>query len=194
MRTLKNQYDVWEDRPKLEASEEVASSGIWNQSVDDLRDQGQILHCCMGEDNAKVDFIFHENHDAGYDGKLDELQRLQVNRGHFRFSLVARNYTGRPIKNKFVSIFFANGCNKTPSKSVIFTRANEQSPWNQPQEHPLMCEGNFSEVFRNAFLIPTRRHGTCLMIFRDEHTFVFNEEMEQVSKVNYQRDKIGVLI
>ena len=73
MRTLKNQYEVWEDRPKLEATEEVDSSGIWNQSVDDLRDQNLILHCCMSIDNSKVDFVFHENTDEDGDGRLDEV-------------------------------------------------------------------------------------------------------------------------
>ena len=73
MRTLKNQYEVWEDRPKLEANEEVGSSGIWNQSVDDLRDQSLILHCCMAKDNSKVDFIFHENSDVDGNDRLDEV-------------------------------------------------------------------------------------------------------------------------
>ena len=38
VRTLKNMYEVWEDRPKLEASEVVKSGGIFNQCIDFLRD------------------------------------------------------------------------------------------------------------------------------------------------------------
>ena len=30
VRTLRNLYEVWEDRPKLEATEEVKSGGIFN--------------------------------------------------------------------------------------------------------------------------------------------------------------------
>lgn len=63
-RTLKNEYDVWEDRPKILASEEVGSAGLWNQSVDLLRDQEQILHCCMAMDNSQVDFVFHKDEGA----------------------------------------------------------------------------------------------------------------------------------
>lgn len=93
-----------------------------------------------------------------------------------------------------IFVVFANGCNKTPSKTIVFKRADENSPWQQPQEYPLECEGNFSEVFRNAFIIPTRKNGNCLMIFRDEHTFVFDENMQEVTRVNYQNDRIKVLI
>lgn len=32
------------------------------------------------------------------------------------------------------------------------------------------------------------------MIFRDEHTFVFDENMQEVTRVNYQNDRIKVLI
>ena len=114
------------------------------------------------------------------------MQRISVSREHYRFGLVAKNYTGSPIKNKFVAVLFANGCNKTPSKTLVFTRPDEFSPWNDPpQGYPNSCEGNFSEVFRHAFLVPTKEHGTCLMIFRDEHTLVFNEQMEEVTRVNY---------
>lgn len=187
-------YEVWEDRPKLEASEVVKSGGIFNQCIDFLKDQDQILHTCLGEDNSKIDFIFHEARDEGLDGRLDELQRISVDRKHFRFGLVAKNYSGRPIKNKMIFVVFANGCNKTPSKTIIFKRSDENSPWQQPQEYPLECEGNFSEVFRNAFIIPTRKNGNCLMIFRDEHTFVFDENMQEVTRVNYQNDRIKVLI
>jgi len=45
-------------------------------------------------------------------------------------------------------------------------------------------------VFRNAFLVPNKTHGTCLLIFRDEHAIVFNDKMEQLSKVNYKKDRI----
>ena len=38
VRTLKNMYEVWEDRPKLEASEVVKSGGIFNQCIDFLKD------------------------------------------------------------------------------------------------------------------------------------------------------------
>jgi hypothetical protein len=51
---------------------------------------------------------------------------------HFRFGLVAKNYSGRPIKNKMIFVVFANGCNKTPSKTIIFKRSDENSPWQQP--------------------------------------------------------------
>ena len=32
------------------------------------------------------------------------------------------------------------------------------------------------------------------MIFRDEHTFLFDENMVEVTRVNYQKDRIKVLI
>ena len=37
-RTLKSECDVWEERPKIVACEEVGSLGLWNQSVDKLTD------------------------------------------------------------------------------------------------------------------------------------------------------------
>jgi len=78
---------------------------------------------------------------------------------------------------------------------VIFTRADEKSPWGkEPEVHPLNCDEGFSEVFRNAFLVPNKTHGTCLLIFRDEHAIVLNDKMEQLSKVNYKKDRIVQLI
>jgi hypothetical protein len=42
--------------------------GIWNQTVDDLQDQNQILHVCKANNSTDVDFIFHEADDVGNDG------------------------------------------------------------------------------------------------------------------------------
>ena len=79
------------------------------------------------------------------------------------------------MPNKFISLLFANGCHKIPAKALIFTRKNETSPWDDPVEKDFECEGNFSEVFRNGFIVPTSQHGDCLILFRDEHAILFNE-------------------
>ncbi len=139
----------------------------------------------MAKETKLVDFNFHEPFDRERDGTLDIEQTVSVTRGHFRFSLTARNFTGKPIPNRLIVVFFANGCNQTPSKSVVLTRANNKSPWNTPVEYPLNSEEGCSEVFRNVFLVPTRNNGTCLLLFRDEHAYVFNEQMEKVSMVKY---------
>lgn len=115
----------------------------------------------------------------GDDGELDELERITMNRKHFRFQLIAKNYTGKPIKNKLISVWFANGCHATPSQTVVFTRPDEKSPWGkEPAVYPLNSAEGCSEVFRNAFIVPNETHGDCLMIMRDEHTIVFNDKME----------------
>ena len=99
------------------------------------------------------------------------------------------------MPNKFVAIFFANGCHKVPSKTVIFTRNGPKERWNDPpQEHPLQCFGEYSEVFRNAFLIKAKSV-ECLMVFRDEHCLTFKlEDMKQITKINYKEDVLSVLI
>jgi len=79
------------------------------------------------------------------------------------------------MPNKFISLLFANGCHKTPAKGLVFKRDSETSPWKEPSEHDFNCEGNFSEVFRNGFIVPTSQHGDCLILFRDEHALLFNE-------------------
>lgn len=189
-RTLKNTLEVWDDKPQLVASELVDSSGIWNQSVDYLRECGQIVHICMAKDNSKVDFVFHNA-----TVPFEEVQRLAVPRQHFRFALVARNFTGTPMPRKFVALFFANGCNKTPSKTLVFNRLLPDQPWEVPAEYPLVCEQAFSEVFRNAFLVSTRAGEEHLVILRDEHVLIFNSNtMQEVSRLNYQTNVHHALI
>ena len=187
-RTLKKKYDVWEDRPRTESNICVPSSVAWNCSIDQLKDSKQILHIVLAENSAKVNFVFHENDDQDGDQFHDEIMRIEVNRQHYRFALIAKNYTGRPMPNKFVAVFFANGCHQTPCKSLIFTREDEKQFWTQPQEHNHPSEPNASEVFRNAFLVATK-HGDCLLIFRDEHAILYNETMEPITKVNYQNER-----
>jgi hypothetical protein len=78
---------------------------------------------------------------------------------------------------------------------VIFTRPDEKSPWGkEPEIHPLNSAEGCTEVFRNAFIIPNETHGTCLLIFRDEHAIVFNDAMKQISIVNYKKERINNLI
>ena len=36
--TYKKKYDVYETRPMTESAHEVSSMGIWNQTVEDLKD------------------------------------------------------------------------------------------------------------------------------------------------------------
>lgn len=61
-------------------------------------------------------------------------------------------------------------------------------PWQTPAEYPLECEGNFSEVFRNAFLVNSFSGEQHLLILRDEHVLLFDKDMHLVSKINYQAD------
>ena len=48
------------------------------------------------------------------------------------------------------------------------------SPWTTPAEYPLDCEQNFSEVFRNAFLVNSFDGEEHLIIIRDEHILIFD--------------------
>jgi len=81
MRTLKLNNDVWNDRPKIECEEPVPSKrGIFNQNVVLLNDSSQILHVCLSNDVGKLDFVFHESGDVDGDGRLDEMQRVKVNK------------------------------------------------------------------------------------------------------------------
>lgn len=99
------------------------------------------------------------------------------------------------MPNKFVSLFFANGCHRTPSKAIVFKRDSTSSAWQDPEQHPIECEGNFSEMFRNAFLIKNKQGADCLLLFRDEHCLAFKlDDMEQIAKVSYRQDKISALI
>ena len=183
-RTLKNTFEVWNDKPQLVASELVDSSGIWNQSVDYLKECSQIVHICMGADNATVDFVFHNARHP-----FAEVQRCAVQRQHYRFAIIAKNFTGTPQRRKLTALFFANGCNKTPSKTIQFTREHGGEPWQTPPaEWPVACEGNFSEVFRHAFLVSTFDGDEHLLVLRDEHVLIFDRDMHMVSRLNYAAD------
>ena len=60
-RTLKNAFEVWEDRPQLICAETQDSAGIFNQMVDYLKEASQIVQICKGSGNNAVDFIFHND-------------------------------------------------------------------------------------------------------------------------------------
>ena len=98
--------------------------------------------------------------------------------------------------NKFVSIFFANGCHQIPSKTILFSRDSPSSPWHEPpREYPLPCGGDPGEVLRNAFVTKSSQGAECLLLFRDEHCLAFKlENMEEIAKVSYKNDVLSVLI
>ena len=52
-------------------------------------------------------------------------------------------------------------------------------PWETPAEYPLECEANFSEVFRNAFIVSTFDGDELLIVMRDEHILVFDKDMHK---------------
>ena len=81
----------------------------------------------MDEFNDDVEFIFHE----GY-SPFKELQRLSVVKEHFRFCVVVKELGSTPQANSFAAVLFANGCSEVPSKTIIFSRRDEESPWSQP--------------------------------------------------------------
>ena len=42
------------------------------------------------------------------------------------------------------------------------------------------------DKFKSAFQISSKNHGTCLLIFRNKTAFVFNEDMEELSRCTYK--------
>ena len=93
-----------------------------------------------------------------------------------------------------MAVFFANGCHKIPSKTFVFNRGMGGQPWNDPAEYPLHCEANFSEVFRNAFMVNSFDGDEHLIIIRDEHIIIFDNDMHQLNSLNYKKDVHNALI
>ena len=91
--------------------------------------------------------------------------------------MIAKNHTGKVKKKQFTALFFANGCNKTPSKTLVFKRMSTGHPWTKTKEQPLNCEQGFSEVFRNAFSVSSAEGIECLVIVRDEHIVLLDDEL-----------------
>ena len=141
-----------------------------------LEDQNQILQIVVAEDPANIDLIFHEATDKGNDGILDIEQTISVKRGKHRYSAVIKNFTGTPIKDKLmVALSDYENC-----EILVFTRVNGSLQWNQPEVYKI--DGGFI----NAFLIPPRQNGACLLIFTKMNALALNATMEEVSRTNYE--------
>ena len=67
-------------------------------------------------------------------------------------------------------------------------------PWTTPAEYPLDCEANFSEVFRNAFMVNSFDGDEHLIIIRDEHILIFDRDMHALNSLNYKKDVHNALI
>ena len=100
------------------------------------------------------------------------------------FSAVAKNFSGKPQKNKVIVVTWVGTAHTMPSKSIILNRDSESSPWNEPKQFELSAPNK--ERFRNAFQISSKNHGTCLLIFQHLTAFVFNQDMEELSRCTYK--------
>ena len=130
-RTLRKDYDIWQERPRIVAVEQgSADSTLFSHMVERLYHMGQIVHVTIGEDISQIEYIFHEDKVP-----FKELQRIKVPREHFRFCIVVKAILPVPHRNMFASVLFANGCSETPSKAVHFTRKDKYSFWSQPEEY-----------------------------------------------------------
>ena len=103
---------------------------------------------------------------------------------HYWYSAVAKNFSSKPQKNKVIVVAWANGAHTMPSKSIILKRDSESTPWNEPKQFELSVPNK--ETFKSAFQILSKNHGTCLLIFRNKTAFVFNEDMEELSRCTYK--------
>ena len=60
LRTLKKGYDIWEERPRIVATELVQSFSEFSHMVERIEKTGQIVHVTMNEFNDEIEFIFHD--------------------------------------------------------------------------------------------------------------------------------------
>ena len=80
-RTLRKDYDIWQERPRIAAVELGSTDNtLFSHFVQRLGGAEQIVHVAIGEDLNYIEYIFHEDRPP-----FKELQRVPVAREHFRF-------------------------------------------------------------------------------------------------------------
>ena len=93
--TFKTEMNVWEDRPKINASEEVKSS-TWTSSAHYLTKMELIMHAVPSQDDQTIQFVFYE-----IQAPFKETKRYEkIKREHFESVMIATDQREEELQDE----------------------------------------------------------------------------------------------